>query len=191
MKKFWSWKERQQWWHNNRTEYEKRTTGEKWHRGDQTRQKSNSIFSFPSLNPFTQVRVSFSIRFCQGWLLYIVFIDSVTEIEGVAELTISKLAKTSWVRVTTRARGGDKKAACLWQKSITDRHRFLTMHTNSWLVKTFSPQLLFLFANLNTAYLTQLTYTTAMKCIGCFLKRFSINVKKKCEKKWRWPCSRI
>ena len=28
-------------------------------------------------------------------------------------------------------------------------------------------------------------------CIGCLLKRFSINVKKKCKKKWRWPSRKM
>ena len=29
------------------------------------------------------------------------------------------------------------------------------------------------------------------KVIGCFLKTFSINAKKKCKKKWRWPSRKM
>ena len=30
-------------------------------------------------------------------------------------------------------------------------------------------------------------YLQFHRCIGCFLKRFSVNLRRKCQKNWRWP----
>ena len=44
---------------------------------------------------------------------------------------------------------------------------------------------------LKKVYLRPKNLYCYIECIGCFLKRFSINKTKKCKKKWIWPRRRM